>query len=78
MVANMFNVNDRVILKALNIPGLICDRGQVAYIKKIAGETITCGFNDKAIFNVTINNILYIFDSITNELVYKHDIRDGL
>lgn len=73
---------DKVVLKALNIPGLVCQKGRTAFFQKMEGLFYRCTLNytdpEISSFIISERDILQAFDNITGKLIYKHDMADGL
>lgn len=74
--------NDKIILKATNLNGFICDKNQLVYFKEMNGTSYKCSLGSEyptdATFTIPPQQVLFIIDSITNEIKYKHDPNDAL
>lgn len=76
------NHGDRLVLKALNVPGVVSHKNLTAYFQKMEGEKYRCSLNYtdpiEASFLIEERHILQIIDHMTNLTTYKYDISSGL
>jgi len=76
---------DRLIVRAMNVPGFLCNNKTEVYFWKYykVGDTnwIIATLNNpdqKAYVTFHICNVLEAYDHLTNELIYTHDPRTNL
>jgi hypothetical protein len=76
------NHGDRLVLKALNVPGVVSSKNRIAYFHVMEGEKYRCSLNYtdpiEATFLVEERDILQVVDHMTNTTSYKYDISSGL
>ena len=76
------NLGDQIILKPINMHGLVTSGGMAVYFKKWMGHSLLCStaFPDvtNANFLVDWYQIRTITDHVTNEIIYIHDVADSM
>ena len=76
------NLGDQIILKAINMHGLVTSGGMIVYFKKQEGFHLRCSTEypdiNNANFLVDWYQIRTITDHITSEVIYQHDVADNL
>jgi hypothetical protein len=76
------NLGDQIILKPINMHGLVTSGNMIVYFKKWMGHSLLCSITypdtNNANFLVDWYQIRTITDHITNEVIYQHDVADNL
>ena len=77
----MINMGDRIILRHMTIPGVICSHGTTVYcVQPLENNNylVTLDRTTKKNFVINEINISRAYNFLTNELVFEHDPRINL